>query len=103
MRAVIYDTTCFPAKTGTANAASPHPRRILDETASSDSSLLPWRKHLRRQHLQQLGSLGLLATGSLSSLHALTAQAQDSQLPLHVLLIGNANYQRNAVLRTPRP
>lgn len=55
----------------------------------------------RRQHLQQLGSLGLLATGSLSSLHALTAQAQDSQLPLHVLLIGNANYQRNAVLRNP--
>lgn len=35
------------------------------------------------------------------SLHALTAQAQDSQLPLHVLLIGNANYQRNAVLRNP--
>lgn len=55
----------------------------------------------RRQHLQQLGSLGLLATGSLSSLHALTAQAQDSQLPLHVLLIGNANYQRNPVLRNP--
>lgn len=55
----------------------------------------------RRQHLQQLGSLGLLATGSLSSLHALTAQAQDRQLPLHVLLIGNANYQRNAVLRNP--
>lgn len=101
MRAVIYDTTCSPAKTGTANAASPHPRGILDETASSDSSLLPWRKHLRRQHLQQLGSLGLLATGDFGSLHALTAQAQDSQRPLHVLLIGNANYQRNAVLRNP--
>lgn len=54
----------------------------------------------RRQHLQQLGNLGLLATGSLSSLHALTAQAQDSQLPLHVLLIGNANYQRNASCAT---
>ncbi len=51
--------------------------------------------------MQQLGSLGLLATGGFGSLHTLTAQAQDSQLPLHVLLIGNANYQRNAVLRNP--
>ena len=55
----------------------------------------------RRQYFQQLGSLGLLATGGFSSLHTLTALAQDTQLPLHVLLIGNANYQRNAVLRNP--
>lgn len=55
----------------------------------------------RREYLRHLQQLGVLALTSTSGLGIRAAAAQSAAYPLHVLLIGNSRYQRNAALLNP--
>lgn len=68
---------------------------------STDPARDSLRPTTRRQYLRHMQQWGVLALTSSSSLSMQTAAAQSAACPLHVLLIGNSRYQRNAVLSNP--
>lgn len=67
-------------------------------TESACDRLMPTTRRDCLKHLQQMGVLALTLT---SGFGMRAAAAQNAACPLHVLLIGNSRYQRNAALSNP--